>query len=85
VTYWQMDDKFLGHHKTIRALRAGAEALQMWLALRNYVAHNETDGEIPDEDIDDLPGAPCRAAQVAQGARGMRQASAGRHPSRRAR
>jgi hypothetical protein len=59
VTYWQMDDKFLGHHKTIRALRAGAEALQMWLALRNYVAHNETDGEIPDEDIDDLPGAPA--------------------------
>ncbi len=53
-----MDDKFLRHHKTIRALRAGAEALQMWVALRSYVANNETDGEIPNEDIDDLPGAP---------------------------
>jgi hypothetical protein len=58
MSYWQMDDKFLGHHKTIRALRAGAEALQMWVALRSYVAHNETDGDIPNEDIDDLPGAP---------------------------
>jgi hypothetical protein len=58
MTYWQMDDKFLGHHKTVRALRAGAEALQMWIALRSYVANNESDGFIPDEDIDDLPGAP---------------------------
>lgn len=58
MTYWQMDDKFLGHHKTVRALRAGAEALQMWIALRSYVANNESDGVIPDGDIDDLPGAP---------------------------
>lgn len=58
MTYWQMDDKFLAHHKTVRALRAGAEALQMWVALRTYVANNESDGVIPDGDIDDLPGAP---------------------------
>lgn len=58
LSFWQMDDKFLGHHKVIRALRAGAEALLMWVALRSYVAHNETDGDVPDEDIDDLPGAP---------------------------
>lgn len=30
----------------------------MWVALRTYVAVNTTDGDIPDEDIDDLPGAP---------------------------
>lgn len=58
MSFFQIDDKFLGHHKTKRALRKGAEALQMWLALRTYVATNETDGFIPDEDIDDLSGAP---------------------------
>jgi hypothetical protein len=59
LTYYQMDDGFLNHHKTKRALRAGAEALQMWLALRSYVALNESDGVIPDEDIDDLDNAPA--------------------------
>jgi hypothetical protein len=58
MTHWQMDDQFLGHHKTKRALRAGAEALQMWVALRTYVAINLSDGKVPDEDIDDLPHAP---------------------------
>jgi hypothetical protein len=53
-----MDDGFLSHHKTVRAIRKGADALQMWMALRTYVAVNTTDGDIPDEDIDDLPGAP---------------------------
>lgn len=58
MSYWQVDDSFLGHHKTVRALRSGAEALQMWCALRHYVAVNNTDGVIPDEDINDLPHAP---------------------------
>lgn len=58
MSYWQMDDAFLGHHKTVRALRMGAESLQMWIALRTYVAVNTTDGDVPDEDIDDLPHAP---------------------------
>lgn len=61
MSYWQMDDGFLGHHKTRRALRKGAEALQMWLALRTYVAVNTTNGTIPDEDIDDLANAPKSA------------------------
>lgn len=59
MTFIQLDDGFLGHHKVKRALRAGAQALQMWLALRTYVALNLTDGVIPDEDIDDLPHAPA--------------------------
>lgn len=58
MSYWQVDDSFLGHHKTVRALRHGAESIQMWMALRQYVATNNSDGVIPDEDIDDLPHAP---------------------------
>lgn len=58
MTHWQMDDAFLGHHKTKRALRHGLESLLMWCALRTYVAVNLSDGVIPDEDIDDLPHAP---------------------------
>lgn len=58
MSYWQMDDGFLGHHKTVRAIRKGPEALQMWVALRTYVAKNTTNGTVPDEDIDDLPQAP---------------------------
>jgi len=58
MTRWAMDDQFLGHHKTKRAMRVGLEALLMWFALRTYVSINLTDGFIPDEDIDDLPHAP---------------------------
>ena len=58
MAYWQMDDGFLGHHKTKRAIRKGPDALVMWVALRTYVAVNTTDGVIFDEDIDDLPHAP---------------------------
>lgn len=58
MSRFEIDDQFLGHHKTVRALRKGAEALQMWLAIRTYVAINNSDGIVPDEDIDDLPGAP---------------------------
>lgn len=55
---FEIDDHFLGHHKTVRAIRRGAESLQMWMAIRTYVAVNNTDGFIPDEDICDLPMAP---------------------------
>jgi len=58
MTYWEMDDAFIGHHKTRRAVRSGWEALGMWLALRTYVALHLTDGFIPDEEIDELPSAP---------------------------
>lgn len=58
MSYWEMDDGFLGHHKTRRAVREGWEALGMWTALRTYVAQYLTDGFIPDEEIDTLPNAP---------------------------
>jgi hypothetical protein len=58
VSHWEMDDAFLGHHKTRRAVRSGWEALGMWCALRTYVAKHLTDGYIPDEEIDQLPDAP---------------------------
>ena len=53
-----MDDGFLGHHKTRRAIGVGAEALVMWCALRTYVGKHLTDGFIADEEIDNLPDAP---------------------------
>lgn len=58
MSRFEIDDQFLGHHKVKRALRSGAEALQMWLAMRTYVAINNTGGFIPDEDLDDLNGKP---------------------------
>jgi hypothetical protein len=58
MSYWLMSDTFLSHHKVVRALRKGDSAIRMWLALRAYVALNNTDGFIADEDIDDLPNAP---------------------------
>jgi hypothetical protein len=58
VSRFEIDDQFLCHHKTKRALRKGPESLQMWLAFRTYSAINNSDGIVPDEDIDDLDGAP---------------------------
>lgn len=58
MSRFEMDDQFWGHHKTKRALRAGAEAIQMWMAMRFYVAINNSGGLVPDEDINDLDGAP---------------------------
>lgn len=52
-------EEFLTDDKTKRAIRLGGyEAVAMWLALKCYCAVNLTDGFIPDEDIDTLPGAP---------------------------
>ncbi len=59
MSRFEIDDQFLNHHKTRRALRSGGDALVMWLAMRTYVATNNSDGVVPDEDIDDLPGAPA--------------------------
>lgn len=59
-------EEFVGGEKWKRAVKLGkADAILMWLALKRYAAeHTETEGFIPDEDIDELPGAP-RAARKA--------------------
>lgn len=52
-------EEWLTDDKTKRAIAAGGyEVVAMWLALKRYCAEHLTDGFIPDEDIDTLPGAP---------------------------
>jgi hypothetical protein len=52
-------EEWLTDDKTKRAIAAGGyEVVAMWLALKRYCAEHLTDGFIPDEDIDSLPGAP---------------------------
>jgi hypothetical protein len=54
-------EEFLTHEKTVRAIaKGGAEAIQLWLAFKRYCAINLTDGAIPREDIESLPGCPKR-------------------------
>lgn len=54
-------EEFLGDDKTKRAIKAGGyEILALWLAMKGYAAEHGTDGFVPDEDIDHLPGAPPR-------------------------
>jgi hypothetical protein len=52
-------EEFLTDDKTQRAIKAGGyEALAMWLAMKRYAAEHLSDGFIPNEDIETLPGAP---------------------------
>lgn len=58
-------EEFLTHDKTQRAIKlAGYEVLAMWMALKGYAATHATDGFVPDEDIDTLPGAPPKARKA---------------------
>lgn len=58
MSYWEMDDNFLGHHKTRKAVHSGWEALGLWCAMRTYCAKSASDGFVPDDEIDLLPDAP---------------------------
>lgn len=52
-------EEFLTCDKLRRAIKLGGyEVVLMWLAMKGYAAQHPTDGFVPDEDIDELPGAP---------------------------
>lgn len=61
-------EEFVGCTKITRAIvAAGWEALGMWMALKRYAAENpDTDGFIPDEEIDRLPGSPPKPRKILQ-------------------
>lgn len=58
-------EEFLTDAKTQRAIKVGGyEVLALWLAMKRYCAERLTDGFIPDEDIDALPGAPRKVRKA---------------------
>ncbi len=59
-------EEFVGGEKWRRAFKLGrSDAIVMWIALKCYASqHPSAEGFVPDEDIDELPGAP-RAARRA--------------------
>jgi hypothetical protein len=58
-------EEFLAGVKAQRAIAlGGGDAIVMWLALKGYAASHPTDGFIPDEDVDRLPGAPKNARKM---------------------
>lgn len=58
-------EEWLTDDKTKRAIKAGGyEVVALWLALKRYCAEHLTDGFIPDEDLDSLPGAPPKPRNV---------------------
>jgi hypothetical protein len=58
-------EEFLTDDKTQRAIKAGGyEVLALWLAMKRYCAEHLTDGFVPDEDIDSLPGAPPKPRKL---------------------
>jgi len=61
-------EEFIGGEKFRRAGKlGGSDAIVMWLAMKCYCAmHPSTEGFVPDEDLDGLPGAPRRARPALQ-------------------
>lgn len=58
-------EEWLTDDKTKRAIKAGGyEVVALWLALKRYCAEHLTDGFIPDEDLESLPGAPPKPRNV---------------------
>jgi hypothetical protein len=54
-------EEFLTCDKLRRAVdAAGSDAVVMWLAMKLYTVLGGTDGFVPDEEIDKLPGGPRR-------------------------
>jgi hypothetical protein len=53
-------EEFVGGEKWRRAVKLGrCDAIAMWLALKCYASqHPSSAGFVPDEDIEELPGAP---------------------------
>jgi hypothetical protein len=61
-------EEFVGSEKYRRAVKLGrSDAIVMWLALKCYASlHATSEGFIPDEDLDELPGAPRAARKALQ-------------------
>ncbi len=61
-------EEFIGGPKFRRAVKlGGSDAIVMWLALKCYCSqHPDTEGFVPAEELDDLPGAPRRADKALQ-------------------
>jgi hypothetical protein len=61
-------EEFIGGEKWRRAVELGAaDAIVLWLAIKCYCAqHPDTEGFVPTEDLDRLPGAPRRARKALQ-------------------
>lgn len=61
-------EEFVGGEKWRRAAKLGrSDAIVMWLALKCYASqHPSSEGFVPDEDVDDLPGAPRGARKALQ-------------------
>jgi|GEM_PF-4921790 len=57
-------EEFVGGEKWCRAVKLGGnDVIAMWLAMKRYCSlHPDTEGFVPDEELDALPGAP-RAAR----------------------
>ncbi len=53
-------EEFVGGEKYRRAVKLGrGDAILMWLAMKRYASeHPTSEGFVPDEDVDELPGAP---------------------------
>jgi hypothetical protein len=61
-------EEFIGGEKYRRAVKlGGSDAIAMWLALKCYCSqHPDTEGFVPAEELDELPGAPRRASKALQ-------------------
>jgi hypothetical protein len=61
-------EEFVGGEKYTRAMKlGGSDAIVMWVALKCYASkHPASEGFIPDEDVDDLQGAPRRPRKALQ-------------------
>jgi len=59
-------EEFVGSDKYLRAYKLGrGEAIALWLALKCYASqHPGSEGFVPDEDLECLPGAPRAARKV---------------------
>jgi hypothetical protein len=52
-------EEFVGGVKWRRAIKLGGpEAILLWLAMKRYVAETLSNGFVPDDELDALPGAP---------------------------
>lgn len=58
MKWFAVDTRLLTHAKMRKAMAQNRGALEMWLAMRGYVAEHETDGSVPDTCIEILGGAP---------------------------
>lgn len=61
-------EEFVGGEKYRRAIKlGGSDAIALWLAMKCYCSlHPDTEGFVPAECLDELPGAPRRTGKALQ-------------------